>query len=77
MKMVKSHEKKMSKLFSYDGVASEMSLKFEFWKDGYCTTGKIDGVWLMWRICKEYLKQNIITAMLKKQILIQLSFANW
>ena len=67
----------MSKLFSYDGVASEMSLKSEFWKDEYCTTEKNDGVWLMWRIFKEYLKQNIITAVLKKQMLIQLSFANW
>ena len=57
----------MSKLFSYDGVASEMSLKSEFWKDEYCTTEKNDGVWLMWRIFKEYLKQNIITAVLKSK----------
>ena len=64
MTMVKSHEKK---LFSYDGVASEMSPKSEFWKDGYCPyTEKNDGVWLLWGIFKEYLKQNIIMAVLRK-----------
>ena len=57
----------MSKLFSYNGVASEMSLKSEFWKDGYYPyTEKNDGVWLLWGIFKEYLKQNIITAVLRK-----------
>ena len=52
----------MPKLFS------EMSPKSELWKDGYCVllsyTGKTDGVW--WEIFKEYLKQNIITAVLRK-----------
>ena len=28
-------------------------------------TGKNDGVWLLWGIFKEYLKQNIITAVLR------------
>ena len=28
--------------------------------------GKNDGVWLLWGIFKEYLKQNIITAVLRK-----------
>ena len=57
----------MSKLFSYNGVASEMSPKSEFWKDGYYPyTEKNDGVWLLWGIFKEYLKQNIITAVLRK-----------
>ena len=38
-----------------------MSPKSEFWKDGYW---KNDGVW--WGIFKEYFKQNIITAVLRK-----------
>ena len=29
-------------------------------------TGKNDGIWLLWGIFKEYIKQNIITAVLKK-----------
>ena len=29
-------------------------------------TGKNDGVWLLWGKFKEYLKQNIITAVLRK-----------
>ena len=29
-------------------------------------TGKNDGVWLLWGIFKEYLKQNIITAVLRE-----------
>ena len=29
-------------------------------------TGKNDGFWLLWGIFKEYIKQNIITAMLRK-----------
>ena len=44
-----------------------MSPKSEFWKDGYCAyTGKNDGVWLLLEIFKEYLKQNIIMAVLRK-----------
>ena len=44
-----------------------MSPKSEFWKDGYCAyTGKNDGVWLLLGIFKEYLKQNIIMAVLRK-----------
>ena len=30
------------------------------------STGKNDGVWLLWGIFKEYMKQNIIMAMLRK-----------
>ena len=42
-----------------------MSPKSEFWKDGYSSyTGKNDGVW--WVIFKEYIKQNIIMAVLRK-----------
>ena len=59
----------MSKLFSYDGVAIEMLPKSEFWKDGYCAyIGKNDVVWLLWGIFKVYLKQNIITVVLRKVI---------
>ena len=29
-------------------------------------TGKHDGFWLLWGIFNEYIKQNIITAMLRK-----------
>ena len=29
-------------------------------------TGKNDGIWLLWGIFKEYIKQNIITAVLRK-----------
>ena len=59
MAMVKSHEKKMSKLFSYDGVVKCCrNLNFEK-MDTTSYTGKIDGGW--WRIFREYLKQNIIT----------------
>ena len=39
-------------------------------------TGKNDGIWLLWGIFKEYIKQNIITAVLRKAMLIQLSFAD-
>ena len=64
MIMVKSHEKNMSKLFSYDGVVKCCrNLNFEK-MDTASYTGKNDGVW--WGIFKEYLKQNIITAVLRK-----------
>ena len=29
-------------------------------------TGKNDGFWLLWGICKEYIKQNIIKTVLRK-----------
>ena len=66
MTMIKSHEKKlkMSKLFSYDGVV-KCCRNLNFGKmDTASYTGKNDGVW--WGIFKEYLKQNIITAVLRK-----------
>ena len=45
--MVKSHEKKMSKLFSYDGVVKcRQNLNFEK-MDTASYTGKNDGVWLL------------------------------
>ena len=78
MTMVKSHEKKVSKLFSYDSVVKcHPNMNFEK-MDTASYTGKDHEVWLMWRIFKENLKQKLITAVLKKkEMLIQLSFANW
>ena len=56
----------MSTLFSYDGVVKYLrNLNFEK-MDIASYTGKIDGVWLLWGIYKEYLKQNIITVVLRK-----------
>ena len=66
MTMGKSHEKEMSKLFSYDGVLNgRRNLNLE--KMGTASyTGKNDGVWLLRGIFKEYLKQNVITEVLWK-----------
>ena len=62
--IVKSDGKKMSKLLSCDGlVKCSRNLNFEK-MDTASYTGKNDGVW--WGIFKEYLKQNIITAVLRK-----------
>ena len=67
MTMVKSHEKKMSKLLSYDGVVKwRQKLNFEK-MDTASYVGKNDGIWLRWGIFKEHLKQNIITAVLRKE----------
>ena len=66
MKMVKSHEKKMPKLFSNDGVVKCCQNRNFEKMDTAFYTGKNDGVWLLWGIFKEYLKQNIITAVLRK-----------
>ena len=56
----------MSKLFSYDGVVKfRRNLKFEK-IDTASYTGKNAEFWLLWGIFKEYLKQNIITAVLRK-----------
>ena len=64
MTMVKSHEKKNSKLFSYDHVVKcHRNLNFEK-MDTASYTGKNDDVW--WGIFKEFLKQNITTAVLRK-----------
>ena len=60
--MLKSHEKKMSKLFS-GVVKCRRNLNFEK-MDTASYTRKNDGVW--WEIFKEYLKQNIITVVLRK-----------
>ena len=47
-----------------------MLLKYEFWRDGHWTLTKKkkkknDGLWLLWGIFKEYVKQNIIMAVLR------------
>ena len=72
--MAKSHEKKkkMTKLFSYDYdhydvVKCRRNLNFgKMVTTPY--TGKNDEFWLLWilGIFKEYIKQNIITAVLRK-----------
>ena len=70
MAMVKSNEKKMSKLFSYDYehynvVKHRRDLNFERMITAPYA-GKNDGSWLLWGIFKEYIKQNIIAAVLIK-----------
>ena len=75
MTMEKSHQKKKNshrkkKLFSYDYdhcdvVKCPRNLNFEK-MDTAPYTGKNDGFWLPWGICKEYIKQNIIKAVLRK-----------
>ena len=77
--MGKITRKEMSKLFScdYDSIISpcydhyerygEMSPKCKFWSDETKTsTGKNDGFWLLWGIFKEYIKPNIMMALLRK-----------
>ena len=78
--MLKSLKKKMSKLFSLwlwssDVVKCHRNLNFEKMNTAPYT-GKNDGFWLLWGICKEYIKQNIIKAVLRKAN-AQLSFADW
>ena len=34
--------------------------------DTECSTGKTYGFWVLWAIFKKYIKQNIITAVLRK-----------
>ena len=66
--MVKSHEKKMSKLFSCGyykplrNVAEIIILKRWI----LSIQQKKDGFWLLWGIFKKYIKQNIIMAVLRK-----------
>ena len=61
----------------YDVVKCCQNLKFEK-MDTAPYTGKHYGFWLLWGICKEYIKQYIIKAVLrKKKMLIQSSFADW
>ena len=68
----------MSKLFSCDYgsllygtmdhcymVKCRRNVNFEE-MDTERSTRKIDGFWLIWGICKDYIKQNIIMAVLRK-----------
>ena len=62
--------KRKKKVFSYDldhydVVNCCWNLNFEK-MDTASYTGKNDGFWLMWGIFKEYITQNIITAVLGK-----------
>ena len=64
----------MSKWFSYDFDQYDI-VKFRWYVnfeeiDTEPSTGKNDGFWLLWVIFKEYIKQNIVMALLKKQALI-------
>ena len=70
----------MSKLFPsdydhYDLVKCHQNMHFEE-MDTEPWTGKNDGFWLLWGIFKEYFKQNIIMAVLRKAN-THLSFADW
>ena len=62
--------KEISKLFSqincYDMVKCHRNVNFEE-TDTERSTGKNDGLWLLWGISKEYIKQNIIMAVLRKE----------
>ena len=62
--------------YHYGMVKCRQIVNFEE-MDTEWSRGKNYGFWVLWRIFKEYLKQNIIMAVLRKQILIQLSFADW
>ena len=48
-----------------DVVKCRRNLNFEK-MDAAPYTGKNDGFWLLWEIFKEYIKQNITTAALRK-----------
>ena len=60
----------MSQLFfydydHYDVVKCHRNLNFEK-MDFVPYTGKNDGFWLLWGMSKKYIKQSIITAVLRK-----------
>ena len=61
MAIVKSHEIKKDKIM----LLCRRNLSFEK-MDTAPYTGKNDGFWLLWEIFKEYIEQNIITAVLRK-----------
>ena len=71
MTMVKSHENKNFKISSQWQcseilVKCRKNLNFEKMDTTASYTGKNDGIWLLWGIFKEYLKQDIITAVSRK-----------
>ena len=59
--LAKSHEKKCQDYF----LVTKRNLNFEK-MDTAPYAGKSDGFWLLWGICKEYIKENIIKAVLRK-----------
>ena len=72
MTMVKSHENKNFKISSQWQcseilVKCRKNLNFEKMDTTASYTGKNDGIWLLWGIFKEYLKGNIITAVLRRE----------
>ena len=72
-------QKELSKLFfawvSQQSPKSREDIDHWYW--GF-NQEKSDGFWLLWGIFNVYIKQNIITAELKKkQIFIQLMFTDW
>ena len=69
--MVKSHEKKYQNYFCVATITTNNMVKFS--QDMNCeemdtdySTGKHNGFRLLWGIFKEYIKQNIMTVVLRK-----------
>ena len=83
--MVKSHEKKCRKYFFkiittttvWWNVAEMWILKKWIKWILSVQQKKNYGFWSLWGIFKEWDKQNIIMSVLRKQIFIQLPFADW
>ena len=67
--IVKLHEKNVTIislwLYHYDVVKCRRNLNFEKMDTAPCA-GKNGGFLLLWGICKEYIKQNIIKVVLRK-----------
>ena len=74
--MAKLHEKilKLSLPLRYGEMLPKCGFKE---MDAECSTGKIDGFWILWGVFKEHIKQNIYMAGLRKanshSVLIQFS----
>ena len=63
--ILKSYEKKYQNNFLKVITASEMSPKWEFWREGYLLSGQQENM-MDFDYCGEYIKQIIIMAVLKK-----------
>ena len=75
--MVKSHEKKCQHYISMTMIITmQWNLNFEK-MDTAPYTGKYYGFWLLWGIFKEYIKQNIVTAVLRKANAHSVYIADW
>ena len=57
----------MVKLYGYDMMKCRRNVNFQEMYTEH-STGKNDGFWLLWGIFKEYIKQNIIMAVLRKTL---------